>query len=64
MPYAELVAPTSCATISAFAKIKHDPDRLKPAPRPLRHRLLDALTMIIEFTWLLELDYSLIMSEG
>jgi len=29
MPYTELVAPTSRVTVPGFAKIKHDPDRLK-----------------------------------
>ena|ERR1700730_12860562 len=31
MPYSELVAPTSRVTVPGFAKIKHDPDRLKSA---------------------------------
>ena len=31
MPYTELVAPISRVTVPGFAKIKHDPDRLKSA---------------------------------
>jgi lipopolysaccharide exporter len=31
LPYTELVAPTSRVTVPSFAKIKHDPDRLKSA---------------------------------